>query len=60
MLEEYPDILTSKEVMEILAISKELLYKLVNSKQLPAYRLGDKSWRINKTSLINHLIALEK
>ena len=60
MLEEYPDILTTKEVMEILAISKELLYKLIHAERLPAYRLGGKSWRINKASLIEHLISLEK
>jgi len=60
MLEEYPDILTTRDVMEILGISKELMYKLINSGQLPAYRLGSKTWRINKTSLINHLVSLEK
>ncbi len=60
MLEEYPDVMTTKEVMEVLAISKELLYELVRLKQLPAYRLGKKSWRFNKSSLINHLINLEK
>ena len=60
MLKDYPDVLTAKDAMKILSISKELLYDLINSKQLPAYRLGKKSWRINKESLINYLIALEK
>ena len=60
MLEQYPEILTAKQGMEILGIQKELFYNLIKSKKLPAYRLGKKSWRINKSSLINHLIALEK
>ena len=60
MLDEYPDVLTTREVMEVLAVSKDLLYKLIETDQIPAYRLGKKSWRINKTSLINHLLALEK
>jgi excisionase family DNA binding protein len=60
MLEEYPDVMTAKEVMEVLAVSKELLYDLIREKQLPAYKLGKKYWRINKTSLADYLYALEK
>lgn len=59
MLDEYPDVLNTKEVMEILDITKNLLYKLIHTKQLPAYRIGQKKWRINKQSLINYLYELE-
>ena len=57
MFNDYPDILTSKEVMEILAISKELLYDLIKTKQIPAYKLGKKEWRFNKADLIECLTA---
>lgn len=60
MLEDYPDVLNTKEVMEILDITKNLLYELIHTKQLPAYRLGRKKWRINKNSLINYLTRLER
>ena len=59
MLDEYPDVLNTKEVMEILDITKNLLYKLIHTKQLPAYRIGEKKWRINKNSLIEYLHKLE-
>lgn len=59
MLDEYPDVLTTREVMEILDITKNLLYKLIHTKQLPAYRIGSKKWRINKSSLIKYLYSLE-
>ena len=59
MLEQYPDILTSKEVMQILGVSKELFYELVHTKQIPAYRIGKKVWKFNKASLICYLTDLE-
>lgn len=59
MLNEYPDVLNTKEVMEILDITKNLLYRLIYTNQLPAYRIGSKKWRINKTSLIDYLYSLE-
>ena len=59
MLEEYPDGLNTKEGMEILDITKNLLYKLIHTKQIPAYRIGTKKWRINKNSLIEYLYDLE-
>ena len=31
MLEEYPDVLNTKEVMEILDITKNLMYELIHS-----------------------------
>ena len=58
MLENYPDILCSKDVMKILDISKELLYKLIKAKRLPCYRIGGKDWRFNKEALIAHLHSL--
>lgn len=60
MLENYPDILNSKQVMQILGISKELLYKLIKAKRLPCYRIGGKDWRFNKEALTAHINSLSK
>lgn len=43
-LNEY---LTPREVMELLAIGKNTFYKMVQSGQIPAFRLG-KQWRVRK------------
>ena len=55
MLESYPDILTINETIEILGISRNMLYALIHSGTLPAYRLGKKIWRINKLDLVECL-----
>lgn len=44
------DFLTPKEVMEELAIGKNTLYRLLNSGELPAFRIG-KLWRVRKVDL---------
>ena len=38
--EQINEYLTPREVMELLAIGKNTFYKLVQSGQLPAFRLG--------------------
>lgn len=52
MLETYPDVLTINETIEILGVSRNMLYNLIHSGMLPAFRLGRKIWRINKSDLI--------
>ena len=42
--------LTPKEVMNLLYIGRNTFYKLVNSGELPAFRIG-KQWRIRKDDL---------
>ena len=56
MFEEYPDILTAREVMEILGISKNAFYKMINNGTIPAFRLGEKMWRVRKDELVNTLL----
>lgn len=56
MLEEYPDVLSINETMEILGISRNLLYNLIHTGVIPAMRIGKKLWRINKTDLITFLM----
>lgn len=60
MFEEYPDVLNTTEVMQILDITKNTLYELIHSGELPAFRIGKKKWRVNKDSLIKYLHSLEK
>ena len=55
MLKEYPDILTPRDVMEILSISKNTFYSLVHQNEIPAFRLGSRSLRIQKQDLIYYL-----
>lgn len=55
MLEEYPDILTAQEAMEILGIGKNLFYRLLNDGAIPAKRIGDKVWRIAKKDLVRYV-----
>ncbi len=46
------DFLTPAEVQGILAIGKNTFYRLVNSGELPAFRIG-KLWRVRKDDLMN-------
>lgn len=55
MLEEYPDILTPQEAMEILGIGKNLFYRLLNDGIIPAKRIGKKIWRISKKDLMDYI-----
>jgi len=55
MLEKYPDVLTPQEVMEILGIGKNLVYKLLKDGTIPAKRIGDKVYRITKKDLIQYI-----
>ena len=44
------DCLTPRECMNYLYIGKSTFYKLVNSGELPAFRIG-KLWRVPKSGL---------
>ena len=46
--------LTLKEVMCLLYIGRNTAYKLVNSGELPAFRVG-KLWRVSRKALINYI-----
>ena len=55
MLSEYPDIMTVREAMDALGVSKSTIYGLIQNHKIPAFRLGEKLWRIRKDSLLNYL-----
>ena len=44
------EILTPKEAMLYLGIGRNLFYRLVNSGELPAFRIG-KLWRVSRDDL---------
>ena len=44
------EFLTPKEVMQELCIGKNTFYRLVNSGELPAFRIG-KLWRVRRDDL---------
>lgn len=46
------EFLTPREVMNLLYIGKNTFYKLVNSGQLPAFRIG-KLWRVRRADLLS-------
>ena len=54
MLEEYKDVLTVKDVYEILPIGKNSLYKLLNSDKIRHIKVGRKNL-IPKRFLIEFL-----
>lgn len=57
MLSAYPDILTTKDVCELLKISKHTVYQLINSNELKAKKIA-RHYRIQKTELLNYLNKL--
>lgn len=53
-LEIENEYLTPLEVMNLLFIGRNTFYKLVNSGELPAFRIG-KLWRISRTALLEYI-----
>ena len=58
MLHGYPDVLTPREVREILSVSKNTLYRLIREERLPAFRLGRRSWRFRKEDIRFYLMNM--
>lgn len=54
MLNDYPDVLTVKEVQDILGVGRKQVYKLIEDGELFAVRPG-KSFLISKVTLVNYL-----
>lgn len=54
MLENYPDILSSQEVCQLLKISLHTLYNLIKTGELPARKVGGK-YKIAKKSILNFI-----
>lgn len=54
IFEQFPAILTPLEVMDILGVGKNTVYRLLNSGELQGFRVG-RSWRISLKALEMYL-----
>lgn len=59
MLENYPDILTIKDIMDILKVGRSLAYKLLQTGKIKSKRIGEKKYLISKIAVINYIKNLE-
>ena len=50
LVEQLPAILTPQEVMDILGVGKNTVYRLLNAGELQGFRVG-RGWRITEDSL---------
>lgn len=50
LCEQFPAVLTPLEVMDILGVGKNTVYRLLNSGELQGFRVG-RSWRVTEDSL---------
>ena len=56
MFDNYDDILTVAEVMELLYVGKNTVYRLLQDGELRGFRIG-KTWRIPKLCLEEYIIG---
>lgn len=54
MLEQYEDVLTVRELQEILNIGRNSAYALMQSGDIPSFRVG-KKWRVPKDAVLHYL-----
>ncbi len=54
MLDNYPDVLSFRQVMEITHVGRNLLLRLLNSGEIPAFKMG-KLWKVYKQDLIQYM-----
>jgi hypothetical protein len=58
MFPEYPDIVTAKDLREMLGISRKLAYKLIDYGYIHAVKIGT-TLKIPKISVINYVMEKE-
>lgn len=56
MFPDYPDIVTVKQLREMLGVSRHLAYKLIDNGELQAVKIGT-SLKIPKISVINYVLG---
>ena len=54
MLEQYEDVLSVRELQEILNIGRNSAYALMQSGAIPSFRVG-KKWRVSKDAVLHYL-----
>lgn len=55
VLTEYAEIITTKDAMAILGISRNMLYELLHNETIHGFKLGKKIWRLKKSDIIDYL-----
>jgi len=55
----YPDVLGIEDLMQILKIGKNLAYRLVQEKTIPAKKVG-RDWIIAKSQLIKYILEVQE
>lgn len=53
MFEQYPDLLSVKQLQEILQLGRDVVYGLLNDGEIPSFRTG-KCIRVRKQDLIDY------
>lgn len=56
MLKNTPDILTVKDLMNVLHIGKNTALSLLNEGQIQGYRIRGNQWRIFKEDVIEYIL----
>lgn len=59
LLDRYNDVLTFKEVKEVLRLSDNKTYQLLRDKTLPSFKLGS-HYRILKISIIDYFNQISR
>ena len=52
--ETYEDLITIEELCEILSIGKNTAYRLLNTKEISAFRIG-RIWKIQRASVSSYI-----
>ena len=56
MFAEYPDIVTVKDLQDMLGISRHLAYSLINDGYIPGIKIGN-AYRVPKVNVINYALS---
>lgn len=56
LFQGYPDILTAKQVQQLLGIGRHAAYHLLETNQIHCFKIGN-AYKIPKTSLINYVLT---
>lgn len=59
MFPTFPDIVTVRQLQEMLGISRQLAYNLINNGELQAVKIGN-TFKIPKVSVINYVTEERK
>lgn len=54
MLEQYDDVITPRELQEIMNLGRNSIYALLQQNAIPALRVG-KKWLIPKSAVLHYL-----